>query len=70
MPITYITRDNSGMHANSSAGPGPGPALMGADTLLGNDVYNKDGERFTARNQRRRSQLAAPFLPLQLKVNI
>ena len=23
---------------------GPGPSLMGADTLLGNDVYNNDGE--------------------------
>jgi sporulation protein YlmC with PRC-barrel domain len=24
---------------------GPGPALMGADTLLGNDVYNLDNEK-------------------------
>ncbi len=23
---------------------GPGPKLVGADTLIGNDVYNKDGE--------------------------
>ncbi len=30
------------MYADSSSGPGP--ALMGADTLLGNDVHNKDGE--------------------------
>jgi sporulation protein YlmC with PRC-barrel domain len=30
------------MYANASEGPGP--ALMGANTLLGNDVYNKDGE--------------------------
>jgi hypothetical protein len=37
-----ITRDNFGMHADGSSGPGP--ALRGADTLLGNDVCNQDGE--------------------------
>jgi hypothetical protein len=42
MTTNYVTRDNFGIYADSSAGPGP--ALMGADTLLGNDVYNKDGE--------------------------
>jgi hypothetical protein len=42
MTTTYVTRDNFGMYANKSEGPGP--ALMGADTLLGNDVYNNDGE--------------------------
>lgn len=42
MTTNYVTRDNFGMYANTNAGPGP--ALMGADTLLGNDVYNKDGE--------------------------
>lgn len=42
MTTNYVTRDNFGMYANINAGPGP--ALMGADTLLGNDVYNKDGE--------------------------
>jgi hypothetical protein len=42
MDTNYVTRDNFGMYANSASGPGP--ALMGADTLLGNDVYNKDGE--------------------------
>jgi len=42
MGNNYISRDNYGMY--STAGAGPGPALMGADTLLGNDVYNKDGE--------------------------
>ena len=41
MSTNYVTRDNFGMYANSSQGPGP--ALMGANTLLGNDVYNKDG---------------------------
>ena len=42
MDTNYVTRDNFGMYANSAEGPGP--ALMGADTLLGNDVYNRDGE--------------------------
>jgi sporulation protein YlmC with PRC-barrel domain len=42
MKTNYVTRDNFGMYADSSQGPGP--ALMGADTLLGNDVCNRDGE--------------------------
>ena len=42
MTNNYVTRDNFGMYANGT--DGPGPALMGANTLLGNDVYNKDGE--------------------------
>jgi len=42
MTANYVTRDNFGMYANASEGPGP--ALMGANTLLGNDVYNKEGE--------------------------
>lgn len=42
MTSNYITRDNYGMYANSS--DGPGPALMGADTLLGNDVCNNEGD--------------------------
>ncbi len=42
MKSNYLTRDNFGMYAHRS--PGPGPSLMGADTLLGNDVCNKDGE--------------------------
>lgn len=42
MNTDYIARDNFGMYANGTSGPGP--ALMGADTLMGNDVYNKDGE--------------------------
>lgn len=37
-----VTRDNLGMYAHSDSGPGP--ALMGAHTMLGNGVYNKDGE--------------------------
>jgi sporulation protein YlmC with PRC-barrel domain len=43
MTTDYVTRDNFGMYANTS--DGPGPALMGANTLLGNDVYNNDGEQ-------------------------
>jgi PRC-barrel domain len=42
MSTNYVTRDNFGMYANDN--DGPGPALMGADTLLGNDVVNNDGE--------------------------
>src|SRR6185312_11384570 len=37
----YLTRDKYGMYADvADSHQGPGPALMGADTLLGNDVYN------------------------------
>ena len=43
MTSNYISRDNYGMYATHT-GDGPGPALMGADTLLGNDVSNKNGE--------------------------
>lgn len=42
MTTNYLTRDNFGMYANRQ--DGPGPALMGAETLLGNSVHNKDGE--------------------------
>jgi sporulation protein YlmC with PRC-barrel domain len=42
MDTNFVTRDNFGMYADKN--DGPGPELMGADTLLGNDVYNKDGE--------------------------
>ena len=42
MDTNYVTRDNFGMYAKKN--DGPGPELMGADTLLGNDVYNKDAE--------------------------
>ncbi len=41
MDKDYVTRDKLGMYAREG---GPGPTLMGADTLTGNDVYNKDGE--------------------------
>lgn len=42
MTANYVTRDTFGMYANKEQGPGP--TLMGADTLMGNDVYNKDDE--------------------------
>ncbi len=42
MKTNYVSRDNFGMYASSVSGPGP--KLMGADTLLGNDVYNKNGD--------------------------
>ena len=35
----YVSRDKYGMYANVND-HGPGAAIMGADTLLGNDVYN------------------------------
>ncbi len=42
MNVNYVTRDNFGMYANKMRTRDP--ALMGADTLIGNDVYNKAGE--------------------------
>jgi sporulation protein YlmC with PRC-barrel domain len=45
MNTNYVSRDTFGMYASNNGGnEGPGPALMGADTLIGNDVYNKDGD--------------------------
>lgn len=41
--MSYEDRDTYGMY-KSRAGGGPGPTLMGADTLIGNDVYNQKGE--------------------------
>lgn len=47
--MNYEERDPHGMYKGSSAsrtGPdarhGPGPYVMGAETLVGNDVYNRD----------------------------
>jgi hypothetical protein len=42
MESNYISRDTYGMYKNSDSGPGP--TLMGADTLIGNDVYNTADE--------------------------
>ena len=43
MDVNYVSRDTYGMYKDTQQGPGP--ALMGADTLLGNDVYNLDDEK-------------------------
>jgi hypothetical protein len=42
----YLSRDKYGMYADyaDTDQRGPGPSLMGADTLLGNDVYNRGEE--------------------------
>ncbi|HAY08674.1 MAG TPA: photosystem reaction center subunit H [Thauera sp.] len=49
--MNYEERDNYGMYkaiTSSTQGPdmetGPGPQLMGADTLIGNEVVNRNGE--------------------------
>lgn len=41
--MNYETRDTYGMYKNDYHS-GPGPRLMGADTLIGNDVYNSQEE--------------------------
>ena len=43
MGTNYVSRDKYGMYAGKN-GDGPGPRLMGADTLIGNDVYNTRDE--------------------------
>lgn len=49
--MNYTERDQYGMYKAGSISPpgpdvrhGPGPALMGAETLIGNDVFNLQGE--------------------------
>jgi sporulation protein YlmC with PRC-barrel domain len=49
--MNYEERDTLGMYkgnGSGAAGPdvrrGPGPELMGADTLVGNDVYNQKND--------------------------
>lgn len=49
--MNYEDRDTYGMYKTTSAramaaddSQGPGPELMGADTLIGNDVYNRQEE--------------------------
>jgi sporulation protein YlmC with PRC-barrel domain len=48
--MNYEDKDTFGMYGtrDNGVGPdvhkGPGPELMGADTLVGNDVYNPNGE--------------------------
>ena len=41
--MSYLNRDTFGMY-KSNDDKGPGPSLMGADTLMGNDVYNSKEE--------------------------
>jgi sporulation protein YlmC with PRC-barrel domain len=40
--MSYLERDPYGMYRNQT---GPGPRLMGADTLIGDDVYNRQEEK-------------------------
>ena len=49
--MNYLDRDTYGIYKNAQhgnqsldTGHGPGPGLMGADTLIGNDVYNPAGD--------------------------
>ncbi|CAN5671449.1 PRC-barrel domain-containing protein [soil metagenome] len=43
--MNYTERDTYGMYKDKGgANIGPGPELMGADTLVGNDVYNQQDE--------------------------
>ncbi len=41
--MNYENRDPLGIYKGED-GRGPGPALMGANTLIGNDVYNSQEE--------------------------
>nr|WP_316639547.1 PRC-barrel domain-containing protein [uncultured Roseateles sp.] len=41
--MNYTERDPYGMYKGET-GTGPGPELMGANTLTGNDVYNSAGD--------------------------
>jgi sporulation protein YlmC with PRC-barrel domain len=41
--MTYLDRDVYGMYRKTGAGPGP--RLMGANTLTGEDVYNLQNEK-------------------------
>ena len=43
--MNHTERDPYGMYkASSSGSPGPGPRLMGANTLIGDDVMNTNGD--------------------------
>ncbi len=39
--MSYLDRDTYGIYRDRSDASGPGPRLMGADTLIGEDVYNR-----------------------------
>ena len=38
--MSYADRDRYGMYKDTSSSAGPGPSLMGADTLIGDSVVN------------------------------
>src|SRR5690606_34094283 len=42
--MNYETRDTYGMYKTNKYTKGPGPHLMGAGTLIGNDVANNQEE--------------------------
>ena len=42
--MSYENRDTFGMY-RTVEGDGPGPRLMGANTLIGDDVYNHNNEK-------------------------
>jgi sporulation protein YlmC with PRC-barrel domain len=42
--MSYTDRDRYGMYKDTSTSAGPGPALMGADTLIGDSVVNGQDE--------------------------
>ncbi|MET0378322.1 MAG: PRC-barrel domain-containing protein [Spongiibacteraceae bacterium] len=42
--MSYETRDTYGMYKRFSGKPGPGPDLMGANTLIGDTVLGSAGE--------------------------
>jgi len=42
--MSYADRDKYGMYKDTSRNAGPGPALMGADTLIGDSVVNAADE--------------------------
>lgn len=44
MNMNYEDRDTYGIYKGKT-GKGPCPRLMGADTLIGNDVCNRKGEK-------------------------
>ncbi len=42
--MSYLDRDTYGMYKPAAGRSGPGPAFMGADTLIGEDVRNSAGD--------------------------
>src|ERR1700745_1199863 len=42
--MSYLDRDTYGIYRTRDDEAGPGPRLMGADTLIGEDVYNRQEE--------------------------